>query len=686
MGRPTKAEQLADIHALALRQFGDIWSVAREERAMCLEDRRFASVAGAQWEGDLGLQFENRPRLEVNKVHLSVIRIISEYRNNRVTVDFISKDGVEADELADLCDGLYRADEQDSAADEAYDNAFEEAVTGGYGAWRLRAVYEDETDPENERQRIRIEPIHDADTTVFFDANARRQDKSDARYCFVLAPMTLEAYRETYNDNPAGWPKERFATEFDWHDGDTVYVAEYYRIEDRPDTILTFRTIDGQEEKHVASELSPDTADEMAALGSVLIGQRKIKRPRVRKLVMSGGGILEDQGYLAGPHIPIVPVYGKRSVINGQERCLGHVRLSKDAQRLKNMQLSRLAEISALSPIEKPIFTPDQVAGHEIDWQEDNVRNYPFLRVNPIIGPNGEEIPQGPVGYTKPPAIPPAMAALLQITETDIQELLGSQQAGEELQPNMSGKAVELVQNRLDMQTAIYLSNFAKGMRRCGEIWLGMAREIYVEEGRRMKSIAPQGAAESVILNTPDIDAKTGATVMANDLTRAKLDVAVDVGPSSASRRSATVRALTGMMQFTQDPQTMQVLSATAMMNIEGEGLKDIREWFRRKLLEIGAVQPTDEEAEEMQAAAQNMPPDPNAQYLAAAADEAQAKAIKAQADTEYALARAQETKAKTLATLAGIDQGDQRAAIDTAKAIQGFVQQPQPSGGNGRV
>lgn len=685
MPRPKKADQMNSLHAQALRQFNDIWSACRDDRAMCLEDRRFANIAGAQWDGPLGLQFENRPKFEVNKVHSAVIRIIGEYRNNRISVDFLSKDGAADDELADVCDGLYRADEQDSAAEEAYDNAFEEAVTGGYGAWRLRAVYEDEYDPDDDRQRIRFEPIHDADTTVFFDPNARRQDKADAMFAFVLVPLTVDAYEERFDDSPSEWPREEFYSAFDWYTGDTVYVAEYYKVEEANDRALTFRAIDGEEIRRLQSEITEEEIADMAAVGTILVAEKRIKRRKVRKLLLSGGGILEDFGHIAGQHIPVVPVYGKRSVIDGIERCSGHVRTAKDAQRLKNMQLSRLGEISALSPIEKPIFTPEQVAGHEITWRDDAVDNYPYLLVNPITDASGAEMASGPVGYTKPPAIPPAMAALLQITETDIQELLGSQQAGEELQPNMSGKAVELVQNRIDMRTAIYLSNFAKAMRRCGEIWLSMAREIYVEDGRRMKSLNPQGEVEAVELNTPGIDPETGKTVREKDLTRAKFDVAVDVGPSSESRRAATVRAIVGMMQFTQDPQTAQVLTATAMMNIEGEGLHDIRGYFRRRLLEIGAVKPTEEEAEEMAMAQENAQPDPNAAFLQASAVEAEAKAIKAQADTEYALARAQETKAKTLETLAGIGQAEQRGAIETAQAIQGFVQ-PQPSGGNGRA
>ena len=149
MARMTRSERLATVHQDALQEFDDIQSAMREGRLQCLEDRRFYSIAGAQWEGNLAEQFNNKPRFEVNKIHLSVMRIINEYRNNRITVDFVSKDGTSDDKLADTCDMLFRADEQDSGADEAYDNAFEEAVGGGFGAFRLRTEYEDEYDEEN---------------------------------------------------------------------------------------------------------------------------------------------------------------------------------------------------------------------------------------------------------------------------------------------------------------------------------------------------------------------------------------------------------------------------------------------------------------------------------------------------------------------------------------------------------
>jgi hypothetical protein len=673
----TRDQRLANVHAEAMSEFDTIQSTMRDERLQCLEDRRFYSISGAQWEGNLYEQYLNKPKFEVNKVHLSVMRIINEYRNNRITVDFVSKDGTDDDKMADVCDGLFRSDEQDSGANEAYDNAFEEAVGGGFGAFRLRAVYEDEYDEENEKQRIRIEPIYDADTTVFFDLDAKRQDKSDARMCYVLTAMTPDAYREVWEDDPTTWPKGIEQVAFDWATPDVVYVAEVYRVEEASELIRIFQTLDGQEEKYSEKdfEQDPELETMLEAVGTKEIRQRRVKRRKVRKYIMSGSKVLEDSGYIAGDQIPIIPVYGKRWFVDNVERCMGHVRLAKDAQRLKNMQLSKLGEISALSTIEKPIFTPEQVAGHEMMWSEDNLKNYPYLLLNTVTDANGGETLAGPVGYTKPPQIPPALAGLLQITEQDMNDLLGKPDAAEEVVSNISGKAVELIQQRLDMQTFIYMSNMSKAVKRCGEVWLSMARDIVVEPGRKMKSVGLGGELSSIEIGKPMLNPKTGEVEYENDLSNAKFDVAVDVGPASATKRSATVRALLGMIQIAPDPETQQVLTSMAMMNMDGEGIGEVRAYFRDKLIKMGVIQPTEQEGEkllaEMQAAQQ---PDPQALYLQAAAMEAQAKAGQAQANTEYTLARAEETRAKTVEVLAGIQQKERTNVVKTAKALQETV------------
>jgi len=698
MARIRKEQRLANIHAEALREFDAVQSAVRDERLQCLEDRRFYSIAGAQWEGALGEQFENKPRFEVNKAHLAVIRIFNEYRNNRITVDFISKDGDEESKLADTCDGLFRADEQDSTAEEAYDNGFEEAVGGGYGAWRLRAEYEDEYDEENERQRICIEPIYDADSCVFFDLNSKRQDKADAKRCWVLNSMTVDSYIEEYEDDPASWPKEIQSTLFDWASPDKVFIAEYYRVEEGKETLVTFKAIDGSEDEYYLSELEdveePEEGEEPeASLMETLIAtghqetkRRKIKVKRVHKYLMSGSKILEDCGYIAGKCIPIVPVYGKRWFVDGIERCMGHVRLVKDAQRLKNMQFSKLAEISALSSVSKPVLTPQQIAGHQLMWAEDNLKDYPYLLINPLTDANGNELPSGPVAYTKPPEIPQALAALLQLTEQDMAEILGSSQQADKMISGVSGKAVELIQTRIDGQAFIYMSNMAKAVRRTGEIWLSMAKDVYAQDERKMKTVGGQGELGRIELMRPVLDAETGALEYENDLSKAALDVTVDVGPSSASRREATVRSLTGMMAITADPETLQVLQAMALRNMEGDGISDINEFYRKKLVGMGVIKPTDEEAQQMALAAQNQPKDPQTVYLEAAAANEEAKAMKAKADTVKTVADAEKIQAETAETLANMSIQSREHVIKLAQALsgnRGAATSPESQGAN---
>ena len=170
-------------------------------------------------------------------------------------------------------------------------------------------------------------------------------------------------------------------------------------------------------------------------------------------------------------------------------------------------------------------------------------------------------------------------------------------------------------------------------------------------------------------------------------LGRGLFDVAVDVGPSSASKREATVRSLIGLMQVaSQDPETMQVLQAMAIMNMQGEGIQEVRDFFRKKLVRMGAIEPTEEESQMLAAQAQEKTPQDQA--LEAMAEEAQAKATKARtevlesmANVKLQQAKALETEAnvklkeaQTIETLAGVDMDSTKQAIELAEKMN-----PQP-------
>lgn len=652
----TKEDRLKIVHERAMKRFNSIIDVAMPERLQCLADRRFYSIPGAMTEGDL---FTGKLKLESNKLHGAVMKVVTDLRTSRTTVNFVSKDGSGDNDLAEVCNGLFRAMEQESTSEEAYDNAKEEAAGGGFGALRLRAVYEDEEDEDSDDQVIRLEPIVDADSCVFFDLAAERQDKADAKFCFVLTAMTPDDFKEAWGEPPTGVDKPVSLSQFDWYGKDVIYIAEYYEVEEKKETVRVFADLLENETKYYQDEIDDELEAELLAKGHTEVRSKSVKRKKVRKYLLSGSKTLSDEGYIAGKCIPIIPVYGKRWYVDGVERCMGVVRLAKDMQRLKNLQLSKLGEISALSPIEKPILTPEQVAGHEYRWADDNLVNRPYLLINSLTDANGTPIPAGPIAYTKPPQIPPALGALLQVTEQDIRDILGQAEAQEQVVSNVSGKAVELMQTRIDSKSYIYQSNWARSVKRIGEVFLSMAQELYTREGRKMKSVDIQGGINSVEIGKP-YRGKDGLAKVQADLTKASFDVAVDVGPSSASRKEATVRALTGMLQITQDPETAQVLQSMAMLNMEGEGIAEVRDYFRKKLVSMGVIAPSDEEKAEMAKASE---PSQNELALQAMADQAQAEASKARAsvvkivaETEKVQADTEKVRAETVDILADLD------------------------------
>lgn len=672
------SEALKEKHRFFVEELDEIVGAQKDERTQAKEDRRFYSIPGAMWEGPLKQQFENKPRFEANKVHKAVIRVVNEYRNNRIDVNFIPKDGVESD-LPDACNSVYRADQEDSMADEAIDNAFEEAVGGGMGAFRLCADYENDEDDEDERQHIEWESIVDADQCVYFDLGAKRQDKSDAKRCYVLTGMTRRAFKDEFDKEPVSMDYVE-APNFDWVTSTDVYVCEVYEEEKVTTNVTTLTNPTVEEKKKVSWTEKDEKADhdkeirELKILGWKVEKSRKLKKCRIHKYIIDGQEVLEDCGYIAGEHIPVVPVYGKRWFVDGIERFMGVVRLAKDSQRLKNMMLSLLAETAAYSAMEKPILTPEQVAGHENLWARDNIDNNPYLLVNAIRDEQtGNPINIGPAAYTKPPTIPPALAALLNITEMDIADILGNPQDGEKIESNLSGKAVELVQTRLDMQSFIYMSNMAKALKRAGQIWLGMAKELYVEKGRKLKAKSVDGALDYIEIARPSM--KDGKQITENDFSRADLDVVATVGPSSESKRAAVARNLIQLAAVTPDPMEKSTITGFAIQNIDGEGLNDLREFYRRKNVLNGLVEPTEEDKKRMAEAKQNQEPDANTKYLEAAAAEAASKAREAESRVGLNVAKAVESQINAAQKMAETEQTD----IQNASHLGQAMVQPQP-------
>ena len=646
--------RLAEVHKRAIRRFDATVVPQIPMREESLLARRFVEIPGAQWEGPWGEQFENSIRVEVPKIGRAIRKIETDYRENRIVPDFKPDGGDSNQDTANTIAGMHRADSYKFKAQEARDNAFQEAIRGGFGAYRLINVREDEYDRDNDKQRINPGAlITDADQHVFFDPQAKSYGKHEAGFAFVLLPYTPEAFTDEFGDaEPTDWPDNLRHSTYDWYRPEVVMACEYYEVEDRTETlyVLTHPLIT-EEERIWKSEIEDEAlADKKLAGWEVAIQRRK--RRRVHKYILSGCRVLEDCGVIAGCRIPIVPVYGQRTFIDGQERFKGHVQDRMDSQRLYNSNVSRLAETNARSPQEVPIFAAEQMPPEYATlWSRLHIDRHPYALVNPLTDPtSGQIISTGPIGYVKPPELAPVTAALLQIANNDLIE--EDQDGADTVKANTSAEAMDIAAARVDAKSGIYLDNMRQSVQCEGEIYVGMLPDVYVEEGREVETMSEDGDDGTEKLGEMYTDGR-GATSVRNDFSRGKYKVIVSVTEATATRRDKTVRSALNTAEIALKAGDMELAQAsiiTAIMNSDGEGIEDLQAYARKRGLQIGLVEPNEEEAAQMEQQAQQPDPatvlaDAQADALAAQADDSRASAAKKTA--EVAL-----TKAKTIETL----------------------------------
>lgn len=678
-------------------RFDRAYSPQQDVREKCVEATRFARVPGGQWEGataagtKLDDQFEKYPKFEINKVATELNRIISEYRNNRITVKFRPGDREASEELANKLNGLFRADYEETDGGEACDNAFDDAATGGFGCFRLTSMLVNEYDPMDERQRIAIEPVYDPSRSVWFDPDAKKYDKSDALWAFCMYSLSPEKYEAEYGKIPPSSLDTTTITswEYDWFAPEVVYIAKYYEVRKESVDVISYQQPITGEIATYDSDQIEDIEDELADAGFIEVARRSVKRRRVYVSVVDGENFLEKPRRIPGEHIPLIPVYGKRWFIDDIERVEGHIAKAMDPQRLYNLQVSMLADSAAQDPGQVPVFSPEQVRGLEKHWENRNKKRPAFLVARPLMDKQGNPLGQAaPGSFTPAPQLSPAIATMLQLTSSDIQEVTGGSQAMQQMPSNIAQETVSNLMNRSDMASFIYLDNMAKSLKRAGEVWLSMAREVYGSD-REVRVVNEDGTDDIALMNAQIVDRQTGNVVALNDLSTGRYDVTVDVGPSYTARRDATVAALTGVLNtmVPQDPEA-GIIRGLIMDNMDGEGLDDYKEYNRNKLLTAGVVKPRNVKEQQIvqqaQMAAQNQP-DPNMVLAQAQMVAAQAEAQKAQNETAQVQIKAfsaqqdaQLSQAQVVKTLVDAKATDAKSVQDALKVLNDWYQQQQ--------
>lgn len=610
--------------------------VMTDQRNKANEDLRFVNVTGGMWENFLEPEFERRAKMEFDLVSNHLFRFMGEWNLNRMGVEYRPDDDVTQDSDAELLNGIYRADFRDGSGKVSLDNAVYETATCGYGAFKLATIFEDEGDPENERQRIEWRPIQNAFNTVFWDSSAIRPDKRDARWVTVLTEYTEERFEEVF---PGFIPSSAYTPETLRHLNFTgqnsitnpIYVATSYEIIKKKEPVFIYNNlVEGEVEVYSKEEHKIFEKELKADKNRTFVRERKVVVQHVEKRVFSGTDFLKPVKVIIGKWIPIIPMYGYRAYVDGVEWYKGLVRPLKDASRLFNMHMNQLAENSASNGQKIPIFDPDQMPDNIAEGWAD-LNNAPYVLAESLKDEDGNIVHQGPLGFLDPGKLDPNTAASIQALMGFIQETTGGMPK-DTMDPNASGKALRAMMKRENMNTQPLQDNINGAIEWGGVVYQSMAAEVYNQE-QIVRTIGVDGTEGREQLLKVIMDEKTGKMVRANNLRGKRFRAYSDIGPQYESLREETVETLKAMGEFLKDtPAGNQYIPAiifTMLDNMEGVGVGPLKDMNRRNMIMQGLKKPETDEEKQMLAQAQQPKPDPQAQLIAAAANQANAEAKK---------------------------------------------------------
>jgi hypothetical protein len=563
----------------ALERFNLAMSADSENTELALEDMQFR--AGDQWPEEVRQQrkLDARPILTINKIPQNIHQLTNNQRQNRPTIKVSPYDDASDVETARVYQGLIRNIENNSNADTAYDQAFDSAVTGGRGFFRIITDY---CDPYSFDQEPVIKSIQNP-FSVLLDPSYKEPDGCDANWGFVFDDISMDEFKELYPD--AECCREGFMSDTlssDWRSGDKVRVAEYFEKNQKEDLLVSLP--DGSAAlKSDIDEMDDDKLEEMGLDKEIIEkiintkgATRKTMVPVINWYKINGEEILEETTW-PGSFIPIIPVHGEELIVDGKRVFEGIVRHAKDPQRMYNYWATAETEAIALAPKAPFIGAEGQFEGHEEKWETANTKSHAYLEYNPTSR-DGKPMPAPQRNFGE--AGVQAITQARMLASDDLKTTTGIYDAS---LGNRSNESSGIAINRRAQQAQTgnfhFIDNLTRSIRHAGRILVEIIPVLYDTE-ITVRIIGADEEQEIVAVNKVFKDEK-GVT-RKYSLDQGRYDVQVSTGPSYASKRQ---ESLDSILQFVQSyPQAAQFAGDLIAKNMDWDGAEEIAERFKKTI------------------------------------------------------------------------------------------------------
>lgn len=537
MAETEKAQTDEDLLAEAKANYKHALEWWGHNQKAWLEAAKFRQLE--QWPSNIKKkrEAEGKPCLVVDKVNQYIKQVVNDSRQNRPSIKVRPVDDHADIDAAEGFQGLIRSILNRSRADDALDTAIDHAAGNGFGYIRVITEYAHE---QTFDQEIRVKRVRNPLTILL--GPHEEADGSDAQYGFAVVDESKKTYKRKYpNAKVTDWHSDGFSE--GWSDETSVKVCEYFYKVEEPGQLHLLAdgtSVQDDEYRRAVQELGPDAVPP-------ILETRTIPLVRVKWCRLSGAEILEKNDWL-GKHLPIVPVYGDESDIEGKVTYTGMVRLARDPQILHNFARSMFAQRVAMTPISPWLAGAEQIADFP-EWHSPNVAN--VLRYK-MYDEAGNQLPAPQ--RISPSDVPAGFAQDMQISEHDIQAALGMYAASLGQPSNeKSGKAILARQREGDTATFHYQDNLNRAIRQLGRILVDLGPKIY-DSTRTVRILGEDGSTSEAQIDPRQEVAhqktkQNGKELSIYNLGVGIYDVDIDSGPSYTTKRAESAEA---MIQLTQ--------------------------------------------------------------------------------------------------------------------------------------
>ena len=564
-----------DILAAARKLFDRVSKDEGTQRSEELDDIRFCGLLD-QWPAQMRALREAdktgaRPCLTVDKTNQYKNQVVNQMRQNRAGIKARPVDDLGDEEVAEVFQGIIRQIEDASKATIAYDWAGDGSVTSGLGYFRILTEY----DGDSFNQEIRIRAIKNRFSV--YPGKYEQPDGSDMKECLVTELVSKTEFQREYPD--ADVSSFQTAATGDsmvgWWTDDEVRVAEYFCIKpDKQDLLLLS---DGN-----SVWLDKYTPDPMGLVTEVK--RRKASRNTVHWYKVTGAEVLEHTT-IPGLYIPIIPVHGIETIVEGKRYLRGLIRGMKDPQRMYNWARSTVAEGFGLTVKAPYIGYVGQFKTKSAQWAASNRTNYAYLEVDPLT----VEGTLAPLPQRQPFAgVPAGLMADMQLSEHDIQASAGMYDSNIAKDGNAkSGRALIAQRQQGDLATLHFPDNLSISICHAGRIIIGMIPFVY-DTAQVVRMLGEDGTVQHVSIDPEQAEAVTeqrdenGAIKKIFNLGVGKYDVTVTTGQSYATRRMEGAEFFTQWIQA--HPESAPIIGDLAMKAQDFPGADIAADRFKKMM------------------------------------------------------------------------------------------------------